>query len=109
MTPYHALKELQSNTSLSEEQVFFLECIVAQDPYQSYNYSKTVLKKRFELGEASIATNARISCDYTQNFLKGRFLLGEKIIKRTKLATHYESAISMLKYWKTGVFRKFKI
>jgi hypothetical protein len=40
-----------------------------------------VLHKRFELGEPTIATDARSSYDYARFVCNGRFELGEAIIK----------------------------
>lgn len=54
------------------------ESDIAKDPFYSVEYAKIV--GRFELGEHSIAKNAKLSTYYATKVLKDRFILGEEAI-----------------------------
>lgn len=107
MTPWEALTELRNNKSLSEEQIFNLECILATNPEMSWGYAKDnnkrfllgevvismhtwtsyyytidILKRPFQLGEEAMSKDPFYSCDYAKNILKGRFPLGEEAISK---------------------------
>lgn len=54
MTPEEAYQELERNNSFSEEEVFDLECIVAQSYFFSHGYAMNILKGIFPLGDPII-------------------------------------------------------
>lgn len=116
MTIKKAYKKLrQARGNLSEEEIFDLECIVAENAYYSYYYAREILKGRFELcevstskhpndsvqyardiiegrfelGERAIAKNPTSSCEYAMDVLRGRFELGEKAIAKDEICSYH--------------------
>ena len=45
-------------------------------------FARDVLKGRFELGEPTIAKDAKTSYYYARDVIKGRFILGEEAIAK---------------------------
>lgn len=95
MKQHEAWGILEKNSNLTEEEIFDLECVIAESPIRSYRYGKEVLKGRFKLGEEAIATDAQVSYLYAKDVLKGRFLLGEKTISKDP---HYSSMYAKYAY-----------
>lgn len=95
MKQHEAWGILEKNNNLTEEEIFDLECVIAESPIRSYRYGKEVLKGRFELGEGAIATDAQVSYLYARDVLKGRFLLGETPISKSP---HYSFMYSRYAY-----------
>lgn len=54
MTPEEAYQELERNNNFSEEEIFDLECIVAQSYFFSYGYAENILEGIFRLGDPII-------------------------------------------------------
>lgn len=97
MTPEEAYRKV-ANENLSEEEVFDLECIIADDICCSYDYSFCVLKGRFPLGEMLIAKNGNDSLYYATKILRRRFKLGEKaIVADNKLSQMYKQFLESQK------------
>ena len=59
------------------------EAIIATDSKYSYFYAYNILDGPFKLGEPAIATNAYKSYMYSILVLKRRFHLGERIISKS--------------------------
>lgn len=56
MSPFEAYSEIYEKWDyLSEEERFDLACIVAQCPYESYSYAKSIIGERFLIGELGIS------------------------------------------------------
>lgn len=77
MSPSEAYNELGYYQGLTEEEVFDLECIVAECMDYSRHYAR-FLNSRFILGELRIALNSRASFFYASDTIKGHWPLGEK-------------------------------
>lgn len=93
MTPKEAYKALQKN-NLTEEEIFDLECIIAEDSSFSLDYAQNILRdKPFPLGEQLIALSEWVSFQYASYIIVRRFELGEKsIFKNETRASRYKKA-----------------
>jgi hypothetical protein len=66
------------------------EDIIMQNPYNTFEYARTVLKKPFPRGEDVIANDPLVSFYYAREVLKGPFLKGEDAIaKFPSLSLYY--------------------
>jgi lambda repressor-like predicted transcriptional regulator len=66
------------------------EDIIMQNPYNTFEYARTVLKKPFPRGEDVIANDPLVSFYYAKEVLKGPFLKGEDAIaKFPSLSLYY--------------------
>lgn len=61
--------------------LYFGKKAIAKDPILSYEYAASI-SKRFEQGESSIATDAKLSIKYANDVIKGRFEAAEDAISQ---------------------------
>lgn len=68
MKPEQAFRKLRKHEeSLSEEEVFDLQCIVAESARFSQRYACNIIEQKFPLGEAAISFDDFYSFFYDKN------------------------------------------